>query len=258
MGSAGIGAAIGADAPPLETLKGRDTAADHGARRVGESDSLFGAPSGETTAVQKNWGEVVFYRGFPRSLMLRLGSGADLLPGFSQEKEYGAVEWLEEGIVYSSLHDDHMRSERTDGGVAFRGQLRSQAGAVSKAPVHYFLNWTVSDLGFVKLEVRLQPQGAVASGSASYKFPFNGAHLNRYYYTGFQPASVRKDSSLAKEPFEEISAPGTRRTVPQPRHPADRRLHPLGNRSVERPSRVGLFPGVDRHERAAGRPDLRG
>ena len=94
-------------------------------RRVA-SFSPFHAPPGETTTVQNGWGDVVFYRGFPCSLVLRLGSGADLLSTAPRGKEYGAVEWREDGIVYSSLHDDRMRRQWTDGGVEFEADCEAR------------------------------------------------------------------------------------------------------------------------------------
>jgi hypothetical protein len=162
-----------------------------------------------TVPVEKAWGTVVFYRGFPRHLVLRLGSGADLLSGFSRPEEFGAVQVQQEGVVYSTFHDTEMTLEERDDQWLFEGQLRDAAGALGKNAVSYSLTWTVSDLGYLKFDVRLQSHKRLAPGSVSYRFPFNGANLNRYYYTGFQPKAVRDDSSLKRLPLDDISSPGT-------------------------------------------------
>lgn len=48
--------------------------------------------TGRTITITKPWGRVVFFQGFPRSLILNHGSQTDLLPGFSVDGEFGAVE----------------------------------------------------------------------------------------------------------------------------------------------------------------------
>jgi len=163
----------------------------------------------ETIAVDKDWGTVVFYRGFPRRLVLKLGSGADLLPGLSEKEELGAVEYVEDGALYSTCHDARMRCDHENCKLVFRGHLRNEEGELSKEPVAYVMTWTVSDLGYIRLDVSLRSEHPLPPGSVSYRFPVNGANLNRYYYAGFQPKAVRDDCSLRRLPLDELPAAGT-------------------------------------------------
>lgn len=163
----------------------------------------------ETITVEKDWGTVVFDRGFPRHLVLKLGSGTDLMPALSEKKEWGAVKHLEDGVLYSTCSDAHMRVDHEKGKLVFRGHLRNEEGKVSNGAVAYMLAWTVSDLGYIRLDVSLRSEHPLPPGSVSYRFPFNGANLNRYYYTGFQPKEVRDDCSLRRLPLDELSAAGT-------------------------------------------------
>jgi len=183
------------------------------ARPVEGSPFSAGSASAEAAdkiiTLKKSWGMIVFYRGFPRSLLLHLCSGADLLPGLLQSKEYGQVQYREGGILYSTFHDSQMHSTHENGVLVFRGRLRNRQGSLSRKHVDYTLTWTISDLGYIKLDVCLQSQQPLSPGSVSYRFAFNGSNLNRYYSTGFQPAVVRVNTSLKRIPLDEISTRGT-------------------------------------------------
>ena len=175
---------------------------------------LMGAESTGTAVraarvdVEKSWGRIGFQRGFPASLILDLGSRTDLVGTSSLEGEHGRIDYEEDGKLYSTFNDDQMECSREKDTLVFRGRLRNRQGAVSKHEASYSLAWTVSDLGYIRLDARLTSSGGEFPGTVSYRFAINGANLKRYYQTGFQPASVRDNSSLKHTPLDEITSAG--------------------------------------------------
>lgn len=163
---------------------------------------------GRTVTVGRHWGKVVFFQGFPRSLKLKYGSGEDLLPGFALNEFLGAVEYNFKGKNYTTLHDIRMVRKVDGESVHFQSRLLDEAGNPSPDGAYCVLTWTVSEYGYIKLDAAIKTEESFPTGIVSYTFPFDGSHLNRYYYTGYQPASVRGSSSLRKDPLLELSTPG--------------------------------------------------
>ncbi len=172
-------------------------------------ESIVASAEPATVDVEKPWGRISFHRGFPSSLILNLGSRTDLLVGASSPQgEHGRIDYQEDGKIYSTLYDDRIECSREKGTVVFRGHLRDRRGELSKHGASYSLAWTVSDLGYIRLDACLKSSGGKFPGTVSYRFAINGANLKRYYQTGFQPAAVRRDSSLKHTPLDEISSAG--------------------------------------------------
>ena len=189
---------------------GKEAGAVHAQSRAASEMTAKSQPTTQpaTVDVQRPWGRISFQRGFPSSLILDLGSKTDLIGTSTGKKEFGQIEYTEDGRLYSTLNDDRMEYSREKDVVVFRGHLRNRQGAVSRHEASYTLTWTVSDLGHIRLDACLKSTSGKLPGTVCYRFAFNGANLHRYYHTGFQPASVRNATSLKHTPMDEISSAG--------------------------------------------------
>jgi|GEM_PF-1188096 len=159
-------------------------------------------------SVQQDWGQVVFYQGFPRSLTLDHGSGQNLLPGLGDTRELGAVFFTWHDTLFSSAYDPAMTSSIEADTVTFTGVFHDTSATPAPDSIQYRIRWTVSTAGYLRGQFDISSPTGTRPTTLQYKFPFDGSRLNEYYYTGFQPASVRLNTSLKKVPMDRIGTIG--------------------------------------------------
>jgi hypothetical protein len=154
---------------------------------------------------KRHWGSVTFNNGTPISLKLNYGSKKNLLSSDNKVKING-VYFEKNGELFSSIYDKSPKIKRFEDYLLVEGRLNKKEGDKS-VPIEYRIKWTISKLGFLKMNIKLLLKGKI-EGKIYYKFPFNSQWLNRYYYSGFRPHSVRRNTSFKHTPMDEIKETG--------------------------------------------------
>ena len=152
----------------------------------------------------KSWGTAEFKDGQLHALRLQYGSDQNVWLPQSADQRSG-IYYSENGEIYSSAFDEKARVRQEENLLIVEGELRTAQGQVCRPSIDYRIEWEISDIGYIKVGFQLDPAEKLA-GKVEYRFGFNGERLNRYYYSGFKPESVRTTTSLMKVPMDTIPA----------------------------------------------------